>query len=103
MELLRTQASLQRHMIALNASELADSLNPKAALGNLLPGSSQGVVLRGLQFVTRYPYLLSSLWSGRRFKSVRWLSVVALIAGAWFAFSGSSATTTKDTDEEMDS
>lgn len=87
-EMLRARAAIERDSIERHGVSLVDSLDPRLALGRLLPGNVQGVVSRGLKLVTRYPYILSALLSNRRFKAVRWISVAALAVGAWAMFSG---------------
>ena len=93
-EMLRARAAIERDTIAFHAQTLVVGLDPRAAVGRLflgnLPGNVQGLVSRGLRLVTRYPYVLTTLLSNRRFKAVRWISVAALAVGAWAMFSGSS-------------
>jgi len=90
-EMLRARAAVDRHMIAQQASGLVNSLDPRLAIGRLLPSDMQGMVSRGLRMFTRYPYLLSAVLSNKRFKKVRWVSAAALVIGAWAMFSGNSA------------
>lgn len=87
-EMLRARAAIERDAIADHAQGLVSGLDPRVAVGRLLPGNVQGFVSRGLRLVTRYPYVLTTLLSNRRFKAVRWISVAALAVGAWAMFSG---------------
>lgn len=96
-EMLRARVAIERDTIAHRAGSLVDSLDPRVAVGRLLPGNVQGVVSRGLRLVTRYPYILTTVLSNRRFKAVRWISVAALAVGAWAMFSGNG-----DADEASD-
>ncbi|MCD8505538.1 MAG: hypothetical protein LRY53_03550 [Burkholderiaceae bacterium] len=89
-EMLRARAAIERSTIAKHAGGLVDSLDPRVAVGRLLPGNLQGVVSRSLRLVTRYPYILTTVLSNRRFKAVRWISVAALAVGAWAMFSGNN-------------
>lgn len=90
-EMLRARAAVERAEIASSATDLAQSLNPRIALGRMLPGNAQGVLSRGLSLVSRYPYVLTAVLSNRRFKAVRWVSLAALAIGAWAMLSGKSA------------
>ena len=87
-EMLRARAAIERDAIARETEHLVDSLDPRMAIGRLLPGNMQGVVSRGLRLVTRYPFVLSTVLSNRRFKAVRWISLAALAVGAWAMLSG---------------
>lgn len=95
-EMLRARAAVERHTIAAHAGGLVDSLDPRVAVGRLLPGNVQGMVSRGLSLVTRYPYILTTVLSNRRFKAVRWISVAALAVGAWAMFSGGGDSDSSD-------
>ena len=97
-EMLRARAAIERDTIARHADHLVNSLDPRLALGRLLPGNLQGVASRSLRLVTRYPYILSTVLSNRRFKAVRWISVAALAVGAWAMFSSSSDANESDSD-----
>lgn len=88
LEMLRARAAIERDTIAYHAGGLVDSLDPRLALGRIMPGNMQGMMSRGLKLVTRYPYVLSAVLSNRRFKTVRWMSVAALAVGAWAILSG---------------
>lgn len=87
-EMLRAQAAVERHEIAARTAHLVDSLDPRLAVGRLLPGNAQGVLSRSLTLVTRYPHVLAALFTNRKFKAVRWLSLAAVVIGAWSIFSG---------------
>ena len=95
-EMLRAKAALERQHIAHQAQTMAMGLDPSRLLTNLLPGKTSAWVSRGLGLVTRYPYLLTTVLSNRRFKAVRWMSLAALAVGAWAMFSGGSSETTDD-------
>jgi len=95
-EMLRAKAALERQHIAYQASVMAAQLDPTQLVANLLPGKASAWVSRGLGLVTRYPYILSTVLSNRRFKAVRWVSLAALAVGAWAMFSGGSSETTDD-------
>lgn len=87
-EMLRAQAAVERHEIASKTSHLADSLDPRTVVGRWLPGSAQDVLSRSMSLVSRYPHVLAALFTNRKFKAVRWLSLIAVGIGAWSIFSG---------------
>lgn len=99
-EMLRARAAIERDSIATRASGLVDSVDPRVAVGRLLPGTMQGMVSRGLRLVTRYPYILTTVLSNRRFKAVRWISVAALVVGAWAMFAGNGDADDAQSDTE---
>lgn len=86
-EMLRAQAAIDRHNIADSMVDVAQSLDPRLAFKRLLPGGNAGLLTSGLKLMTRYPYLLSSLISARRFRRFRWLSLAAVAVSAWAIFS----------------
>lgn len=87
-EMLRARAAVERDTIARHTGDLVDSLDPRVAVGRLLPGNARDMVSQGLRLVTRYPYILTTVLSNRRFKAVRWISLAAVAVGAWAMFSG---------------
>jgi len=95
-EMLRAKATLERQHIAHQASAIAARLDPTQLVANLLPGKASALVSRGLSLVTRYPHVLSTVLSNRRFKAVRWVSLAALAVGAWAMFSGGSSETSDE-------
>lgn len=87
-EMLRARAQLERQQLANTTAVMATVLNPSRLVANALPGNASVWLSRGLRLVTRYPYVLSTVLSNRRFKTVRWISVAALAVGAWALLSG---------------
>ena len=82
-EMLRAQAAVERHELASRTAQLVGSLDPRLAVGRLLPGSAQGILFQSLSLAARYPHLLAALFTNRKFKAVRWLSLAAVAIGAW--------------------
>jgi hypothetical protein len=87
-EMLRAKAAVERHTIAAHARTLADDFNIKRVVTGWLPGQSGGLLSQGIQLASRYPYIISSLFSSRRFRTIRWVSVLAVGALAWGLVSG---------------
>lgn len=95
-EMLRARAELQRQQLVMRAQAMAAGLSPSRVVANALPGHAGQWLSRGLSLMTRYPYVVTTLLSNRRFKAVRWLSLAALAVGAWALLSGRNADQTND-------
>ena len=95
-EMLRAKAQIERQQLSEKSALIAARLSPAGLVSSALPGNASIWLSRGLKLVTRYPHVLTTVLSNRRFKTVRWISVAALAVGAWALLSGRDSQTPVD-------
>jgi len=83
-ELLRTRAALERESLAYSFRQFTGQFRVGRIFGQLVGKSRAGLVVNGLSFLTRYPYLLSLLTGAFAGPKVKWLGALGLIAASWF-------------------
>lgn len=91
-DLLRARAAVERQSLCKSACELVNDISPAALIRTVMPralssGKGAGALLmQGARFLTRYPFLLSSLsslLSGRGRSRNRLLKAGIGIATVW--------------------
>jgi len=90
-ELLRAKASMQRQSISIHAQQLCQAADPRRQVSRWLASGKAGKLGLGIDLLSRYPFLLSTISTALTTK--RWgrvMSVVAIAGSAWWFASRSS-------------
>lgn len=90
-EILRTKATMQRQAISFHTQKLVAAADPRRQVSQWLASGKAGKLGLGVDLLSRYPFLLSTLSTA--FTTKRWgrvLSVVAAVGSVWWFTSRSS-------------